>query len=333
VKKLLWISAVLILTTRLLAQSNAPVRLALIAETDEAASASDVLTAQLSGNPLIHLLERNEIEKIYREQGVSAANKDYLKLGQILGADGLLLLETSKEGTNQLLKTRLVAVKPGVVIGNTRSQWPLPDLAGWSLWIVNHFNPLFPKLAVLLRDAVPLSVVNLRSAVRSSESEETERELTLLTIERLTRERELFVLERRRMELLSAEKELKGMDESKFWNGSYLLEGVVDRDGYSKNTVTLNASLTPPKGGTPIEIAVAGPRNELNDVVGKLTVAILASLRRNTTAPNGNHRKRRASFLTKRNGRSSGEWPRKHRLRQTPRGLWANGTWIALWCG
>ena len=74
-KKLSGVLAIIIFATRLLAQSNPPVRLALIAETDEASAASDVLTAQLSGNPKLHLLERNEIEKVYREQGLSAANK------------------------------------------------------------------------------------------------------------------------------------------------------------------------------------------------------------------------------------------------------------------
>ena len=60
------------------------------------------------------------------------------------------------------------------------------------------------------------------------------------------------MLERRRMDLLSEEKELKGVEESAFWDGSYLLDGVLDRDGYSKETMTINARLTPPKGGAPV---------------------------------------------------------------------------------
>jgi hypothetical protein len=57
------------------AQSNAPVRLAIIAATSETAAAADLLTAELSRNPRILLLERNEIEKIYKEQGRSAQNQ------------------------------------------------------------------------------------------------------------------------------------------------------------------------------------------------------------------------------------------------------------------
>ena len=61
------------------------------------------------------------------------------------------------------------------------------------------------------------------------------------------------------MQLLAEEKELK-LDDSAFWNGSYLLEGVVDQNGYSKETITINARLTPPKGGVPMEFEVSGSR-------------------------------------------------------------------------
>ena len=100
------------------AQTNAPVRLALIAETGEASAASDVLTAQLTGNQKVQLLERNDIEKVYREQELSAANQDYLKLGRILGADGLLLFDVVRTPQTTNLTARLIAVKPGVVLLN-----------------------------------------------------------------------------------------------------------------------------------------------------------------------------------------------------------------------
>ena len=73
-KKFSGMLVVVILATRLFGQSNAPVRLALIAETGEAAAAADVLTARLSGNSKIQLLERNEIELVsYR--GISPPHR------------------------------------------------------------------------------------------------------------------------------------------------------------------------------------------------------------------------------------------------------------------
>ena len=259
-----------------------PVRLAVLPEDALFASAVDLLTAELSRKESLQLLERAEIEKVYREQGLSAENKDYLRLGQILGADGLLLLSMSKDGPNQFLAARLVAVKPGVILGAVRSPWPLPDAVQWAKRVGRHFAPLFPKLGVLVKDAIPISVVNLRSALQSSEAQETERQLTTLAIERLTREPQFFVLERRRMELLGVEKELRGIDESPFWSGSYLLEGTIDRDGFAPETVTINARLMPPKGGAPIAIDINGSRKNLSEVVNRLAIKVAAAMKLNS---------------------------------------------------
>jgi len=89
-----WGIPILILT--LLAWSAAgatdtPVKLAIVPESPAAATAVDLLTAEFSKNDQVLMLERAEIDKVYREQSLSAGNRDYLKLGQILGADGLLL--------------------------------------------------------------------------------------------------------------------------------------------------------------------------------------------------------------------------------------------------
>ena len=283
-KKALFFLAAVAFALRLPAQTNPPARLALVAESPDASAAADVLTAEFSSHKNLQLLERNEIEKVYREQGLAAGNRDYLKLGQILGADGLLLLETAKDGTNQFLNVRLMAVKPGVVLVAERFPWPMKNMTEWSPIYARHLDIFLPKLTVLVKDAIPISVVNLRSAVSSSEAQETERQLKLLTIQRLSEERQLFVLERQKMQLLSEEKGLK-LDDSAFWNGSYLLEGVVDQSGYSKDTVTINARLTPPKGGTTLPFAVSGARTNLVEVINQLAAKVNEVLKVSSTAP------------------------------------------------
>ncbi len=224
--------------------SNKPVSLALVMENSAASLAGDLLTTELSGQETFQLLERTEIDKIYREQAVSVGNQNYLRLGQLLGADGLLLLKGVKEGDTEFLAVRLVAIKPGVVIRETRLPWHQAEALAEAKWIATYFRPFFTKLAVSPRDAIPLSIVNLRSAMKSSESETLERQLSLLLTRRLSQQRELFVLERRRMDLVTAETELQGIDETPFWNGSYLLDGVIDRDGYSKEILTIHARLS-----------------------------------------------------------------------------------------
>ena len=269
-----------------LAHAAEPFRLAIVAEDKSLASAAELLTVTFSTNTQIALLERVQIDRVLAEQSLSAANgRDALKLGQLLGADGLLLLEIVREGTNQFLTSRLLAVKPGVVVDAARVSWPVPDLMQWSGWMGMRLDHLFPKLGVLEKDAIPISVVNLRSALRSREAEELERQLTLLTIERLSRERQMFVLERRQMQLLSAEKELKGMDESAFWNGSYLLEGTVDRDGFNPETLTVSARLVPPKGGAPVDIETSGSRTNLAEVISRLTAKVMEGLKLAPLAP------------------------------------------------
>lgn len=276
--------AVLVALFSAVSLASAQPHLAIVAEDSPSESAAEVLTAQFSKNGQVILLERDQIQKVYHEQALSVGNTDYMKLGQILGADGLLLLSVSQDGANQWLKTRLVAVKPGVVLAEVRSKWPINKLSDWAQGLDATIAPFLPKLSVLAKDAVPLSVVNLSSALRSTEAQELERQLTLLSIERLTREPRLFILERRRMELLAQEMEFRGLANSNFWNGSYLLDGTIDRDGYSPTTVTLHARLIPPKGGAPLSFEVSGSRTNLSEVVNALAKKITQSLNFNSAA-------------------------------------------------
>ncbi|MGO9476993.1 MAG: hypothetical protein ACLQAH_09620 [Limisphaerales bacterium] len=294
--------AIIILATRLLAQSNAPARLALIAETDEASAAADVLTARLSGNPQIQLLERNEIEKVYREQGLAAANQDYPKLGQLLGADGLLILHLTKGTDSRKLSIRLVAVKPGVTLRQREYPWPLDNQIEWAEVVVSEFQTLFPKLVVLVKDALPISILNLRSAVASVQGETVERELTQLLYARLVNEQDLFVLERRRLELLDEENQRNDSTEGNFWNGSYLLEGIIDKAGYQKDTVTIEVRLTPPDKKEILNVEISGARTNLPAVVNDLAVKILAVLKKEGGSVEWNPRAESDRYFTE------GQW-------------------------
>ena len=275
----LLICALLLALSSCLASEPAPVRLALVSEAPEAAPALDLLTVSLTKQSAVALLERAEVDRVYREQALAAGEGDYVKLGQVLGADGLLVLSPAKEGEAAELSLRLVAVRPGVIVSSVRSPWPVEDGAQWAEGMARRFAAWVPKLAVRAGEAVPLSLVNLHSALQSANGRETEQRLSVLAVERLSREPELFVLERQRMDLLSAEKELKGVEKSAFWDGSYVLEGVLDRDGYSPATITLNARLVPPKGGAPLDIELRGSRTNLAGVVEELAQKVIAALK------------------------------------------------------
>ncbi len=130
---------------------------------------------------------------------------------------------------------RLIDERPGVVQATENFSSPMKKTPHLATATATHLNPFLPKLRVLVKDAIPLSVVNLRSALTSKEAAESEQQLKLLTIQRLSREPQFFVLERQKMQLLGDEKALNGINDSAFWSGSYLLEGIVDQNGYFEN--------------------------------------------------------------------------------------------------
>jgi Ca2+-binding EF-hand superfamily protein len=275
------------------------IHLAIISEDDALNPVSDLLTAELSKDGRLALLERDQMAKVLHEQTLGLAldgKKDFLKVGQLLGADGLLLLNLVKTPVATNLMTRLIAVKPGVVLLDEGFTWPIKDIADWSSALAVHLSQFLPKLTVLVKDSIPISVVNLRSAVPSDEARETERQVKLLTIQRLSQERPLFVLERQRMDLLGEEKELKS-DESPFWNGSYLLEGVLDQNGYAKETITLNARLTPPKSGAALQFEVSGARTNLAELVNQLAVKVNEALKVNSTVKEWNANDEAAQYF------------------------------------
>jgi hypothetical protein len=81
-KNALFIIVICISVLHFSAQASPPVRLAVVSEADETSMEADVLTADLSANKNFQLLEQNEIEKIYRAQGLSANKTDHVKLQQ-----------------------------------------------------------------------------------------------------------------------------------------------------------------------------------------------------------------------------------------------------------
>jgi len=256
------------------------VRLAILSEAPTLAPVADLLTATFSTNRQVVLVERDQLDRVLREQaGTAAGGRDVVRLGQLLGADGLLVLQLTPRGADEVLTCRLVAVKPGVGLVMEVAPWPLEKTLDWCQRIVPRFEPFFPKLQVARQDAIPVSVLNLRSAVRGRENQARERELTLRLIHRLTRERDLFVLERQHLHEALFEQQLQPEEESAFWTGRYLLDGVLDRDGFDPQRLSLHARLVLAQGAV-TEIDLAGSRQDPAGVIDALADKVLAALHR-----------------------------------------------------
>lgn len=268
---------------------SAPVRLVVVPADAESASAADLLTVVLSTNDQVVLVERVQLDKVLREQATAAGvDRDFIKLGELFGADGLLVLQTVETDDRPKIAAILVAVKPGVILRQATYEWPSPEPARWAELVVRQMRDLFPKLAVLPKDALPVSILNLRASVSSPAAMALERELTRLLYDRLAREREVFVLERRRMETLSAEKELKGLAETAFWSSGHLIEGIINKEGLGTNTVTISGRIISPDKTNVVTIEIAGVRTNLAGVIKELSNRILAAVRRTGTAAEWN---------------------------------------------
>jgi len=263
------------LTTRASGQSAAPpIRLGIIDEDQEFSKIIDLLTVEFSSKSGLEVLERTQIEKLYREQQLSASNGGYIHLGEVIGADGLLFFEKQQEGSDAYMRVRLVAVKPGIVLRDTRAPWPISDAQGWVKWAANHFAPFLRKLSVSAKAAVPISILNIRPESRSLDAKEYARQLTVLVTEQLTREREVFVLERRQMSAVLGEKDLKGAGESSFWSGKYLFEGTIESNAVSNEIVTINVRLIANSGSFHL-IKVQGERSNPAGISEQLTKAVM----------------------------------------------------------
>jgi hypothetical protein len=246
-------------------------RLAILALASELAPYADLLVSGLSGQTGVELVDRQEIDKVLQEQALTAQKPgDLARLGRLLRADGFALLSALPSSTEPTsFQVRLLAVGPGATVGQWVHSLPLAEPVQWSDLCGKQLAPYLPKLVVPPQNAVPLSILNLRSGISSRQTEEQERQLTFLLLHRLLRVPELFIMERQRLERLAEEKQLAGVGNEPFWNGSYLLDGIINRDGEVPGKITLHARLISRRQQTN-EIFVSGMTADLPAVIEQL---------------------------------------------------------------
>ncbi len=253
-------------------------RIAVISEGAETRNVADLLTARFSLSKELILLERSEIDRIYQEQSIAGAEKNLLKAGQLLGAEGLLVISPAQSGEGKFFDIRLAAVNQGVVLRSSRQSTPGPaEQNEWMDMIWRQFSPFLTKLSVRPKDVVPVSILNFRSPSKDPVSVQFENTMTALLISRLSEENNIFVLERRGLLGLQREKDFL-QDEDAFWNGRYLLEGTLDAQGFRPDTVHVSVRLRPPEGADPIVIEVSGPRSKTGEVVETLSRKVMEAL-------------------------------------------------------
>jgi curli biogenesis system outer membrane secretion channel CsgG len=297
----------------------AELSLAIIAEDDDAATSADLLLAALTDQPNLRLLERSELQKIVAEQSLSlASSQELLRAGRLAGADALLLLDhfsrPAEEGKRpqEVLGLRLIMVGPGVLLHTADYAWPLPDMAEWSGTTARTLAPHFGRAGVPEGAGLKLSLLSFRSPTDSRESRLLDRELNSVLLKRLARETNVFVLERQKLGATLLERELN-TEASPFWRGSYLIDGTVNKLGYTTNAISVEGRIVSPGGKATNVVELSGKRSELPELIDKLVVTILKSADQISTL-------KRYGSLRKRNGHCAGAFCRRRNQPLTQRG-------------
>lgn len=252
-------------------------RLAVIAETEDARPASDILTAQLSKSKDYAVLERDEIAKIFREQQIALEGlTEQSDLSRLTGADGLILLRPMEKGSQRLLLARIVAVHPGVVLDTLFCPLPCTDYDAWASLISTRVKQLLPKFEVLARDAIAVSILNIRAEYETETTKSLERNLNKLLFTRLVQEPRVFVLERQSLDKLVREKSFSLKSEDKFWTASYILDGSFSE--VHTNNITLNVNLLAPDGTRITNIVNTEASSSVDSIVDRTAIRIFKTL-------------------------------------------------------
>ncbi|MEA3209910.1 MAG: hypothetical protein QOE70_2967 [Chthoniobacter sp.] len=259
-------------------------RLAVIADAALAAPA-DLLTARLSQDAGFEVLERAELDRILREQSLPSSIADdpagAVKVGALLGADALLLVQKIVIAGNALVQARFVRVHPGLILDTNHAVHPLAAPAQWTESLARRIAPLARK--AIARDAVALSIVGFRTSLPTASGAELERAAGLLLTDRLVREPQIHLLERVAIDALTREHALGS--EGEFWAGSWLLDGVIEPAPDRSGRLSLTFRLQPSKPGATVTITVQGTRTKLVEAVSEAVSQITQALTRQPATP------------------------------------------------
>lgn len=266
----------------LLLAANPPppaVKLAVVQPDPSADALADGLMVELSREEGVTLLERAELSQIAREQGLGAMDSaSVLKTGALMGADGLVVLDTRKLSWGVDINMRLVGVRRGVSLGWWSSRVDEGQVLSWSQGAVAQLRTLLPKIKLDGNSSAALSFVGMTAPTVSLDSTELERAVNSLFLERLAAEPDLLVLEREQLLETSFEK-LLSADDRKFWNGAYLVQGALNPEHISGDTVSIRYTLAAPGLGNTKELSLTGRRSQLAALAQQFVIQVKQAVR------------------------------------------------------
>jgi hypothetical protein len=239
---------------------------------------ADLLTVELGALPGVVMLERESLARIAAEQKLaSGSSQSLVKLGALLGADGIVVIEGRKLATRTYLDLRIVSVQHGVALGWWNYEMAESQASTWAKEAAGQLHRFVPRLSRSTRDSAPISFVGFRSSSTSRSGTEFERLVNSLLLNRLRAESDLLVLERQKLLDAAFEKSLNS-DDRKFWNGAYLLDGSLNPERIEREAITLRARLVSPGDSSPLLLEVRGSRTNLSAFASDLVAEVRRAL-------------------------------------------------------
>jgi hypothetical protein len=261
-------------------EARSKTRLAIIAD-DSNVLPGDLLTAQLSSKATFELVERQELDRVLSEQRLTrqfaADAANYARVAALLRADALLLIQGEKVADTRVVESRFVRVNPGLVLDTVYSSAPLADPPSWAERMSAHLTGLSAKVA--RQDAIALSLLGIRSSIKSSADRGLDRTIATLVSDRLAHQPQFILLERAAMERLTAE------GAGPFWTGSYLVDGTIEPALDGSGAFALSVRFQPASGGEALTFNSFGRRAKPSEAIDDLLLKINSRLKQSPVPP------------------------------------------------
>jgi hypothetical protein len=236
---------------------------------------ADLLTAELSQQRNLELVERDAIDRVLNELSLSAVQagdgEQGAKLGDLLAADALLFVEPEPQSQPPQVRLKLVETRTGIRLGD----WPVPAAeigAGDLADVLAGLRQAAAKLGVPPGDRHLVGMIGIRPEVATSDLATLARVVTALVERDLAALPDVVVLDRAQLRRLTTERDLTGL-ELELKASSQLVAGGIRRAG---DRLALTLKLTPTKGGA----SRAATRTSAADLatLRRATVEALAAL-------------------------------------------------------
>ncbi|MDR1190409.1 MAG: hypothetical protein LBK60_01925 [Verrucomicrobiales bacterium] len=224
-----------------LATASDGVKIAVL-DKDGSSQAEALMVTALTAQKTVNVLERAELWEIVAEQKLRAlmVSGEFRALGELAGADGLLLETLTVKNGEKFRLAQLLATNSGACLFAEK----IPadgGLVTWSAvvaaWVANRATALRSRTLPV----AAVAVLNLRSVSGSARDLELERTATRLLEFGLGKQEKFILLERRSLADVMFEKTLNATDALPLLASQILLDGSIEPD--DGKTVTLKLRL------------------------------------------------------------------------------------------